>query len=316
MMNVATVYRDGDDYGPLEIQHAADYLFAYLVNQGDELPTLSSGTVTIRKGSTIYVDQEPLAVNANRFEFSFLATAQPADPTEAIIAEFFLKPLDAAIEDFTYRTVFDAVLVPLRVPIIEADLFRRYPQLRDSRRLGFEEGEADPTSSAASLVAVQLQAYEDGFYTGGEVEIIEGPAAGEWRNVVSFDGALGQAVVEPDFSTSLTEDSQFRIRRSWTPIISEAWASIRKAIRDRGNRPALIMDGQAFREPVLRIAASMAFMTLGKISGEEDRNNELALALDKRGWASLDGTLFLYDSRDSGDPDTTIRQQVTYIRRR
>ena len=317
-MNIITVRRQGDDYGPLEIEFGSSWLFEWALDRERSDMAVASARVTIRKGSNVYVDDVAADVSDNVVSFLWPAASQPDQPNSDILVEVTVTPVDTAERSLVaVREVVDLVRVPLTVPIVEADLFNRYPLLRDARRLGLEEGEADPSSTAGTLVAAQLAIYESGFYVGGEVEIIEGPSAGEWRSVVEFTstGSLGSAVIDPPFSTPLTEDSQFRIRQSWQPIIAEAWADIRKKVRDRGNRPALIMDGQAFRQTLLTIAGGMAFAALS--GGDEDDPMQMqGDRLSQRGWLDFDSTRFVYDERDSGDPSGDIKQQVVHVSRR
>ena len=317
-MNITTVRRAGDEYGPLEVEFGSDWRFDWALEQQRTAFDVASAVITIRKGSTKYVDAESCDVDGNAVSFVWLQTDQPDQPNSDILVEVTVTPSDTAQRSLVaVREVVDLVRVPLTVPIIEADLFDRYPLLRDARRLGLEEGEALPASTAGTLVAAQLAIYEDGFYTGGEVEIIEGPASGEWRRVSSFTAAagVGSAVLEPPFSTPLTEDSQFRIRQSWQPMIAEAWADIRKKVRDRGNRPALLMDGQAFRQTLLVLASGMAFMALSE-GGDDDPMQDIGERLIQQAWLSFDSTRFVYDKTDSGNPTGEIKQQVVHMSRR
>jgi len=312
-MNVNVVRRDGDDHGPLEVQFEQNYQFRYTVEIDRVAITVDSVQVTIRKGTTIYVDDQAATVDgANGFSYKFLVADHPPDPEEALISEWTIT---FGADEFIFQAILDVVRTPLTVPIVEDDLFLRFPMLRDSRRLGLEEGLADAASTVSTLVAVELQAYEDGFYLGGEVEIIEGTNISEWRDVTAFVGSTGTATVSPDFPAPIDATSRFRIRRSWQPVIAEAWSDIRQRIKDRGNRAALIMNGQAFRRCLIYIAASMCFESLSQ-GDLDDPMTALAREYEKRGWELFDATRFLYDDSDRGDPSGDIKQQVTHMTRR
>jgi len=312
MMNVTTVRRDGDDSGPLEIELSQDYDFAYQVREEREPAVIDSGTVTIRKGDTTYVDAEAVVPDSEGgFTYQFLAADAPTDPTEALIAEFALV---SGTDDFSYREIFDIVRVPLRVPIAEHDLFSLFPHLRDMRRLGLEEGLALAASTDTTLVAQQLIGVVDGFYVGGELDIIDGTNVDLFRRVTAFDGSTGTATVDPAFPAALDATSRFRIRRSWQPIIAEAWTQMREKIRNRGNRPSLIMDGQAFRTSLLYVAAALAYQALA-LGNDDDPLMALSIEYDKQGWEKFDAMKFYYDATDGGNPTNEIKPQVTQMER-
>lgn len=317
-MNITAVNRDGNDYGPLEIEVGQNYTFAYAVTVADVPVPLTSGVVTIRKGSTIFVDAAAVDVTGNQFSYEYLATAHPDEPDEMLIIEFTITP-DAG-SPFDSRELFDLVRVPLRVPIVEADLFQSYHQLRENRILGFEEGFAKASSTDTALIAVELTQYPDGFYDRGEVEIIAGTNRGDWRRVTTFDGVAGEATLEVAFNAPLDDTSNFRIRRSWEPTIAEAWASMKRRLSNRSRefgfiRAALVMDAYAFRESLIDIAAGRAFGSM-QTGEQDDPATLMADKLSKSGWDLFNGVKLIYDTTDDGDPNTVVKAHAIHVARR
>ena len=222
-------------------------------------------------------------------------------------------------EEHERRVLFDVVVSRLYNVVREEDLFELVPALRTNRAAIFN-GVADATGGTTeTLVDGQLRQYDDGWFTGGVLELLNGADEGETREVTNFVNTTGTVTFFPAISLRPNGD-KYRLRRSWAPLIELAYEDIKWRVRSRGDRAALIIDaGELFR-PIAYRAVQLCYESISAMRGEDvegdapnwNRAQEYRAKYDR----AFESTPFRYDTGDDGAPDSALKFAAVRASRR
>jgi hypothetical protein len=182
------------------------------------------------------------------------------------------------------------------------------------RSLSVIQGTAD-SGTGTTLVDDQLKQYPDDYYNGGTLTALDGTNEGETRNVSDFVRSTGTVTVGESFPSAIDNTTVYELRRSWEPLIQEAFDDVAWAVRRAGFRPALIIDAGELRTPTLFLAAALAFESNPK-GGTEGDNWLLAQQYRKRWREWFGATKFRYDLSEDGTVDSAASFTRVRARRR
>lgn len=259
---------------PLALLHGSDGTVQFDVYEDDQPLVASSATIDIGLvvdddtpgNADHYVDGASMTVGAgpegsnNRLTYTFASGSHPTDPEKDITVVLTVTTSDS--RTVKHRTMLDLLFVVPQMTVREEDLFVRLPRLRDHRALGIEEGQAS-SGSTTTLVAAGLKQYPSGYYKGGEVEILDGANEGTWREITAHDGSTGTITVADAWPGAIQTSSRYRVRRSWEPLIVEAWVEIRRQTRRMGWGLYDVTDPQQLREPHMLLSIAYALEAMG-----------------------------------------------------
>lgn len=255
---------------------------------------------------------------ANRITYTL--TAAKADTLEENYVLTWYAVRNGETEEHERRVLFDVVTSKLYQVVNEEDMFQFAPGLRNDRAYR-TDGTADASGgSTTTLVDERLKEFPDDWFNGGELDLINGADAGERREVTDFASSTGTVTFSPAISAAPDGDA-YRVRRSWSSLIDLAFEAVKQRVRDRGNRPALIIDaGQLFR-PVAFHAIELAYAAIGSMRGENPEGDESANWAMSRHYAgeydeAFKAISFLYDSSEDGIPDTVVEHGPIKVARR
>jgi hypothetical protein len=298
----------------LDVLHEADAALVFDVYEDDRPLVLSAATISIfRSEGDVYVAPAAATIAAgpeginNRISYTWLAADHPDDPEERITGTLTITT--TAGGTLKHRWLIDVLRVIPRKGVREEDLFVRQPRLRDERYLSIEEGIAE-SGSITTIVDERLGAYADGFYEGGEVEILNGTNAGQWREVTAFVRATRTLTVSPAFPAAIDDTSNYRLRRSWEPIIEAAWRQIRAKIRRMGWL-LQITDAEQLREPTLLLAIALALEAMP--AGPDDETWEIAQEYRRRATDALNEIQLDLSAEDDDEPVAIIEPGAAYV---
>lgn len=216
------------------------------------------------------------------------------------------------------RVLFDVCLTVLYNVVREEDLFELAPALRTERAY-LVEGTADSSGgSSSTLIDTALKRWPDDWFNGGVIEFLSGSDLGEVRTVTDFARSSGTVTFSPTISATPDTDS-YRLRRSWKSLIDLAYEDVKWRVRDKGNRPALIIDAGELYLPICYHALELCYQAIATFKGESpvDGANwatarEYAEKYDK----AFGEIPFQYDSGEDGVPDAELSYGVVRSVRR
>lgn len=268
-MSTPPVVRSQGPPPPVEVLHGQDYTFDLLVSLDDRPLGLASGTITITKSGTKYVNASavtigdgPEASSSNRITFVWAAAAHPADPVDGVTV--VIDYAIAAGGTKRHRLVLDVVLVVPWHTVTEADLFLLAPELRDNRALGVEDGTATG-GSTATLVDSRLTQFPDGYFDGGEVEILSGDNEGQFREIHKSVRSTGTVnlVADAPLDNAIVAGDEYRVRQSWGALVDEAWQELRGKLRTIRWGYYKLADPADLHRPLVWSAMAYAFEAIG-----------------------------------------------------
>ena len=315
MITVIPKDRDG---GPVEVVRTVNHVFTIDVLDDDLPVAVNNGVITIRNGGTKHVDGASVTAiagvdgtTASRLSYTWSSSDHPETPRADVLVE--LTTTTTGGVPVHWRIRCDLVRWGVRMALSEDDLFTHYPALRNDRMLGVEEGVAD-SGDTTSVIDAKLKQLPDDYFNGGEVTIIAGTNEGETRRVADFARGAGDLTVDVAFPSAIDTTSRYRVRRSWQPIIVEAWDEIRRRLRDGGRRAHLIVDATELRTPHLYLAAAHAFQanTAGGVEGDDWM---IGQELERRYDHWFRTRSFTYDVSDDGEIDGTVKGETSIMGR-
>lgn len=303
--------RPSDEPGgvPLALLFGSDGTIQIDAYEDDRPLVLSSATIDIglniddtAGGANHYVDGASATVGAgyegldNRVSYTFATVDHPDDPEKDVTVVVTATTQDG--RTLRHRFLMDLLRV-VPVPVIrETDLFNRRPRLADVRELGVEVG--TPTDgTTTTLTDTRLIGLPS--FKGGIVEIQEGTNEGLWREISAWAPLTGTATVATAWPAAIDTTSRYRIRRSWEPVIQEAWLEIRRRIRDFAWGLDLT-DPTELREPHILMSLSYAYEAIAQ---DED---DMRVADEYRRRAS-DALNAIEVSLSAHDDDEPVAQQ-------
>ena len=144
-----------------------------------------------------------------------------------------------------YETqLFDVVNSILSIPITDDDLYAELPSLM---RVTTQASGTATAGASGSITDSTRRKESDDYWKGGIVEIMAGTGSGQRRDITGNTQSSGVITVSPDWATSPSTDSVYRIVRSYSKIIENCFEKIEQMLYDRGKRDALILEASQIR---------------------------------------------------------------------
>lgn len=256
------------------------------------IPT--SAKITLYKaGSTgVLQAQATAAVNSTTGEMTYSLTA-----THTADNDMNYKAIWEYVYDGTtyYETqLFDVVKSILSIPITDDDIFDELESLRKQN----VQVTGTATAGAAGSITDTKRKESDDYWKGGIVEIMSGTGNGQKRDVTGFTQSTGALTVTPNWTTNPDTTSIYRLVKSYTRKIEQAFTEIEAMLYNKGKRDCLILEASQIKFPLL-------YLTIHKICTDlMDEENDKWDILAKSYWDKFNNhftTMKLdYDEDESG----------------
>ena len=206
----------------------------YLDNQPG---VASSATIVLKRsdGTTLQASVSATVDSTTGLISYGLSAALNADLGENYIADFTY-----VISSVTYyqTILYDVVLNKLAITVIDSDLTTEQAEI-----LKQNENFSGTVDSATSTTVVDddLKNYADDYWNGGIIEVFLSGAK-QTRNITNFVQSTGTITAGVAFSTTPTSSYKYIVRRGFKVKIERAFDYIMYEIRQKGFRPALILE--------------------------------------------------------------------------
>lgn len=195
-----------------------------------------------------------------------------------------------------YQTqLFDVVKSILSIPIIDEDLYNELESLRATNR---QLTGTATSATASTLVDTTNRKESDNHWKGGTIEIIAGTGVNQRRAISSSTQSTGTISVTPDWVTTPSTDSVYRIVRSYYYKIEEGFKEVETLLYNKGQRHQLILESSQIEIP-------LKYLVLHKICKDlMDEEDDKWDRLQKDYWEkfnlAFNGMALDYDADDSG----------------
>lgn len=272
------------------------------------VPTAALITIYKNDGSSILQAQTTATINSTTGEMTYIIS-----PTVAINNDINYKAVwqyTVAGQDYYETQLFDVVKSILSIPITDDDLFNELPSLR---KTNFQATGTATAGAAGSLTDTKMRKESDDNWKGGVIEIISGTGVGQTRDITGSTQSTGVITVSPNFTTTPDSTSVYRVVKSFTTTIQQAFEKIEQILYNKGKRDALILESSQIRVPLIFLTIQMIAVDL-----REEKDDRWALIADdyQKFFDTAFSSLALdYDEDESGGVQGEEAQQtVTSIR--
>ncbi|NCU42344.1 MAG: hypothetical protein EOM19_06545 [Candidatus Moranbacteria bacterium] len=191
--------------------------------------------------------------------------------------------------------LFDVVRSRLSIPITDDDLYDELNVLRKANAQN--TGTATAATSTTLVDTVNLKE-DDDFWTGGRVEILAGTGAGQVRDITDFVQSTGTITVDPAWTTTPDTTSVYRVVRSYTRQIQQAFIKLTTMIYNKGQRHALIIESAQIKVPMIYLTIHTICLDL--MDNVDDKWHRLAEMYQEKFNNSFDTMKLDYDADESG----------------
>ena len=201
------------------------------------------------------------------------------------------------VDGVTYyeNQLFDVVLSILSIPITDDDLFAELPSLKTTN----PQATGTATAGAAgSLTDTTKRKEKDDYWKGGIIEILSGTGAKQARDVTGNTQSTGVITVSPDFATTPSTDSVYRVIRSFTQFIQNSFEKIEQMLYNKGQRDALIIESSQIRVALLYLAVH--HIAIDARDEVDDKWDMLAKDYEKKFEKEFSTLRLDYDEDESG----------------
>ena len=279
------------------IKELPDYIYLRKYENNIQIiPT--SGTITIVKndGSDMPdpVEDESITIDADGTMKYQINAANCAYIGEAFKATW--KYIYGGIT-YQVQTLFDIVLSKLQIVITEQDLIDRYEPLQEDYYRMFGKITSVP-SSLNQLIDAESFTEADDYFTGGKIKMLSGLSQDFESKVNAYEQSTGTFTLVKNFPNSRAINDKFVVSTSYQNDIESAWNEILSWIRNKGLRPALIMDSESLKELHILMTLRNIFFKAGEPRRYEYEEYKAAANTKKS------NTKFIYDTDEEGNPST------------
>lgn len=226
----------------------------------------SSCTVILYKsGSLTELQAEASgAVDATTGELTYSLTATHT----AQIGVNYKAKWAYVVSGVTYyeEKLFDVVLSKLSIPIIDEDLFNELDSLRD---VNIQLGGTATAGASGSLTDTASRKEPDDYWMGGRIEILNGTGSGQVRDITDFVQSTSVISVSPNWATTPSTDSVYKVIRGYTKKIQQSFDKISAMLYNKGNRPSLIIESSQIKVPMIYLTVHFICLDLMKEKGDK-----------------------------------------------
>ena len=232
----------------------------------------SSATITLLSpsGGTLQASVAVTAIDSTTGEMTYSLTSTHT----ATLGTNYKATWAYVVSGVTYyeEQLFDIVLSKLSIPIVDEDLYNELDSLRNEN---YQESGTAASATSSTLVDTANRKEPDDYWTGGVIEIVSGTGDGQVRDITDFVQSTSTITVSPNWATTPSTDSVYRIVRGYTKKILQSFDKISQMIYDKGNRPALIMESSQIKIPMLYL--TIHFICLDLMKEADDKWDRLAV---------------------------------------
>jgi len=226
----------------------------------------SSAKVTLYKaGSTSELQaQASASVDATTGEMTYSITT-----THTATADVNYKAVwEYVVSGVTYyRTqLFDVVKSILHNPVTDDDL---YNELNSLRNVSDQQTGTATAGAASSLTDTANRKEADDYWTGGKIEILAGTGVGQVRDITDFVQSTSVISVSPNWATTPSTDSVYRIIRSFASKIDQCFEELETMLYNKGKRHQLILESEQIKYPLVYLAISNICLDISNEEGDQ-----------------------------------------------
>lgn len=238
-------------------------LTVYAINR-PIVPT--SATIVLYKtdGTTTLQSSTSASVNSTTGEMTYsLTTTHTAN-----LGLNFKAVWSYVVSGTTYyeTQLFDVVRSILSIPITDDDLYAELPSLRKSN---IQTGGTATSASTSTLIDTKILKDADDYWKGGVVEILSGTGSGQIRDITSFTQSSSSLSVTPNWTTTPDTTSKYRVVKSWSVSIQNAFEKIEQMLYDKGKRDSLILESSQIKIPLVYLTLNAICMDLRDEEGDK-----------------------------------------------
>lgn len=265
----------------------------------------SSATVEVLNngGGVLVTAGTAASVNATTGEITYSLLA--ANTTD--LGENYQIKWTYAVSGVTYykSSLFDIVKCKLSIPVVDDDLINQQTDLLDGAE-SFS-GLVDSATNT-TLVANNLKNYLDDYWNGGKVSIVN-PSTGakQVREITDFAQSTGTVTVGVAWSTNPDNTYTFELKRGFSQKIEAAFEEMLIDVRNKGYRPALILESEELKIPLIK--KSLALICRDLIVTADDKWAILSASYEDQYKDAFQKVKFQYDKDESGNVSDSEKDQ-------
>lgn len=226
----------------------------------------SSAIITLYKaGSTNELQASASAtVNSTTGELTYSLTTTHT----AQIGINFKAKWAYVVSGTTYyeEQLFDVVLSKLSIPITDEDIFNELDSLRE---VNIQSTGTATAGATGSLTDTASRKEPDDYWTGGKIEILNGTGANQVRDITDFVQSTSVISVSPNWATTPSTDSVYRVIRGYTKKILQAFQKLTAMLYNKGQRHALIIESSQVKIPMIYLTVYFICLDLMKEEGDK-----------------------------------------------
>lgn len=206
-----------------------------------------------------------------------------------------------------YQTqLFDIVRSVLAVSITDVDLYNELETLREVNK---QETGTATSATTSTLLDTANRKESDNFWKGGTLEILSGTGSGQTRDITAFTQSTSTITVTPNFVTTPDTTSTYRVVRSFTTKINQAFNQIESMLYNKGRRHELILESSQIEVPLLYL--TIHIICLDNRDEQGDKWDMLAKDYLAKFDTSFNTLKLDYDEDDSGTIQGEEQQSST-----
>ena len=195
-----------------------------------------------------------------------------------------------------YQTqLFDVVKSVLAIPLTDDDLYAELDTLRKANTQATGTATAGATGS---LTDTAKRKETDDYWKGGTIEIMAGTGVGQKRDITGFTQSTSVITVTPNFTTTPDSTSVYRVVKSFTSKIEQAFKKIETMLYDKGKRDALILESSQVEIPLLYL--TIHNICLDFMDEVDDKWDRLAKEYQQKFDTAFNNMKLEYDEDESG----------------
>lgn len=262
----------------------------------------SAALVTVYKpGGSALVAQTAAAVGSDGEMTYTLSAANNADHDVNYKVEW-----EYTVNSVVYyeQQLYDVVKSKLSIPITDEDLTDELNSLKDVNQQATGTATA---GSSSTLTDTNGLKEDDDYWNGGMIEILSGTGAGQVRDITDFVQSTSVVSVTPNWSTTPDTTSVYRIVKSFSAKIAQAFEKFEFMLYSKGKRSHLILESSQIRVPLIFLTIKNICMDLTDEEG--DKWDRLAAEYSDAFKQAFSEMKLEYDKDESGTIDEEEEQR-------
>lgn len=249
----------------------------------------SSATITINKPNTTedLITAQAMSVGGD----GLLSYALTAGNNDTVDKNYQAK-IDYVVSGNTYYTTvyYDVINQPFQSMLSDDDLIKELPQIRDK---GYRQFGTANSGSTTTIVDLELQRFDDDYFTGGLAKSFDRE---ELREITDFVSSTG-TITTTAFSGAIATD-KYMLIRSYTREIEQGLTKLKSMIKAKGYNPEQFLDGEDLQ--LTHLYLSIAEVCKSFSTETESYWWDLWQVYETKAVKLFDSINFKYDSSNDG----------------